>query len=117
MAKDEQVSLVLTTLPGSVDGDRFGRTLVEERLAACVHIHGAGRSVYRWENQLVVEEEQSVTIKTTADLVLTLERRIGELHSYREPEILVITVSGGSASYLAWLKRSTQAASVLESKE
>ena len=100
--------LVLTTLPADADGEGFGRILVEERLAACVHVHSRGRSVYRWQEGIEVEQEQSVTIKTVADRLARVEARIVELHPYNEPEIIVVDVVGGSASYLAWLECSTR---------
>ena len=34
------------------EAERIGRLMVEERLAACVNIIGAIRSIYRWEGAL-----------------------------------------------------------------
>ena len=104
-----EVTVVWTTLPGEADGDRFGRTLVEERLAACVSVQSGGRSVYRWRDGIEQDDERSVMIKTTSDRVAQLQTRIRELHPYDEPEILVVPVVGGSASYLNWVKQSTRA--------
>ena len=109
METHEEVAVVWTTLPTEADGDRFGRTLVEERLAACVSVQGGGRSVYRWRDGIEQDNERSVMIKTTSDRVAQLQRRIRELHPYDEPEILVVPVVGGSSSYLDWVKQSTRA--------
>ena len=109
METREEVTVVWTTLPAEDDGDRFGRTLVEERLAACVSVQGGGRSVYRWRDGIEQDDERSVMIKTTFDRVAQLQTRIRELHPYDEPEILVVPVVGGSASYLNWVKQSTRA--------
>ena len=46
-----------TTLPVDADGDRFGRTLVEERLAACVSVQAEGRSIYRWQGRIESGDE------------------------------------------------------------
>ena len=109
MDTHEEVTVVWTTLPAEADGDRFGRTLVEERLAACVSLQGGGRSVYRWRDGIEQDDERSVMIKTTSDRVAKLQTRIRELHPYDEPEILVVPVVGGSASYLDWVRQSTRA--------
>ena len=42
------------------------RTLVEERLAACVNIVPAVRSIYRWEGAIHDDAEALAIIKTTA---------------------------------------------------
>jgi periplasmic divalent cation tolerance protein len=46
---------------------RIGRTLVEERLAACVNILGPCRSIYRWQGEGREAEEVAALFKTTAD--------------------------------------------------
>ena len=108
METHEEVAVVWTTLPADADADRFGRILVEERLAACVTVQGGGRSVYRWRDGIEQDDERSVMIKTTADRVAQLQTRIRELHSYDEPEILVVPVVGGSSSYLDWVRQATR---------
>ena len=41
--------LVLTTYPADGDADAFARTLVDERLAACVSVLPPMQSIYRWK--------------------------------------------------------------------
>ena len=100
--------IVCTTLPAAADAAAFGRGLVEARLAACVSSRPGACSVYRWQDGIEQDEEQQVTIKTTADRLAALERRINEVHPYDVPELLVLTVAGGSEPYLAWLRASTE---------
>ena len=102
-----EVVVVWTTLPADADGDRFGRILVEERLAACVSVQAEGRSIYRWQGRIESGDERSVMIKTVAARVEQLQERIRELHPYSEPEVLAMPVVGGSASYLNWVTTST----------
>lgn len=98
----QQVALVLTTL-GVGQGLAVGRTLVEERLAACVNVLPAMTSVYRWKGAVEQEQEEQVVIKTTADRLARLEARVRELHSYELPEFLVISADAGSEAYLRWV--------------
>lgn len=97
------VVVVLTTLPADADAGAFARALVEERLAACVNIHGPMTSVYRWEGKVQEEGERQLTMKTTASRMEALRARIQTLHPYEVPEILVLPVVDGAESYLQWV--------------
>ena len=98
--------VVLTTLPGDADTDAFARTLVDQRLAACVNVLPPMQSTYRWKGSVETAAERQLLIKTRAAGVAALEQRVRELHPYDVPEFLVIPVNGGSAAYLAWLNES-----------
>jgi periplasmic divalent cation tolerance protein len=99
--------IVLTTLPADAEGGTFGRTLVEERLAACVNLLPAMDSVYRWEGQVERDTERQVIIKTARDRVAALWDRIRELHPYETPEFVVLSIQDGSDAYLRWIGDST----------
>ena len=98
--------LVLTTIAAEADGAALARTLVDERLAACVNVLPAMTSVYRWKGQVEQDREQQLVIKTTRDRLAPLEARLRELHAYELPEFLVIAADGGSDAYLAWVEES-----------
>ena len=100
------LAIVLTTLPAEADAAPLARTLVDERLAACVNVIGPMTSIYRWQGQVESEREQQLIIKTHAERVPALEVRLRELHPYELPEFIVIAVGGGSAAYLAWIGES-----------
>lgn len=100
------VVLVLTTIAAEADGAALARTLVDERLAACVNLLPAMTSVYRWRGQVEQDRELQVVIKTTRDRLGDLETRLRELHSYELPEFLVIAADEGSAAYLRWVSES-----------
>ncbi|MGE0706195.1 MAG: divalent-cation tolerance protein CutA [Vicinamibacterales bacterium] len=95
--------LVLTTVPLTDRGTAIARTLVEERLAACVSALPPMTSVYRWQGDVTEDSEQQLIIKTTRSQVPALERRVRELHPYDVPEFLVVEISGGAGSYLDWI--------------
>ena len=100
--------MVLTTLPVDADGPGFARSLVEERLAACVNLLAPMESVYRWEGNIEQETERQVVIKTSRDRVAMLWDRIRELHPYDVPEFLVLPIVDGNDAYLRWVADSTQ---------
>ena len=100
--------IVLTTAPSDERAETWGRTLVEERLAACVNIHGPMVSFYRWKGIVERDAERQVVIKTTRENLTALRARLSELHSYELPEFLVITVEEGSDEYLKWVVEQTR---------
>ena len=99
--------IVLTTLPADAESRAFGRTLVEERLAACVNLLPPMDSVYRWEGQVEHDTERQVIIKTSRERVAALWERIRELHPYETPEFVVLAVQDGSDAYLRWIGEAT----------
>jgi periplasmic divalent cation tolerance protein len=82
-------------------------TLVDERLIACGQIVGPIESTYRWEGAVQHEREWLGLMKTGAAMAERLVARIGELHSYDVPEILISEVAGGHAPYLQWVVEQT----------
>jgi periplasmic divalent cation tolerance protein len=99
--------LVLTTLPADADVEDFAAQLVDERLAACVTVHGEVRSIYRWQGEIERAHEHQLVIKTTAACVDRLMARIQELHPYEVPELLVLPIGGGGDAYLRWIGEET----------
>lgn len=111
---DEYV-IVLTTWPADADAEVFARTIVEERLAACVNLSAPITSVYRWQGTVEQAAERQIIIKTTRARVEALKTRLHELHWYEVPELIVLPVTEGSEAYLTWISDST--AAVPEARE
>jgi periplasmic divalent cation tolerance protein len=99
----DDLVLVLTTVADDDRAETLARTLVEERLAACVNLHQPMVSFYRWRGAIERDGERQVVIKTTRGSLAALEKRLKELHSYELPEFVVLSVAGGSAEYAAWV--------------
>jgi len=100
-----EVVLVLSTAPDVELAETLARTLVEEKLAACVNVLAPMTSVYRWQGTLERSVERQMIIKTTRDTLPALHARFVELHSYELPEFIVLDVTSGSGEYLAWITR------------
>jgi len=96
--------IVLTTAAEPEEAARMGRTLVEERLAACATLIPAAQSIYRWQGKIETARETLLLLKTEADRLGALEARLKEIHSYDTPEFLVLAVESGSHPYLEWLQ-------------
>jgi periplasmic divalent cation tolerance protein len=108
-SSETEIAIVLTTIDADPDAAVLARTLVDERLAACVNVLPPMVSVYRWKGKVEQGREQQLVIKTTADQVAALETRLRALHPYEQPEFLVLSARG-SEQYVAWLSASTRPA-------
>lgn len=99
--------VVLVTAPPSEAGN-IANALLQERLAACVNILPGIQSLYWWEGRIQEEEENILLIKTRADLLDVLVKKIKAVHSYTVPEVIALEIREGSEEYLDWVKRETR---------
>jgi periplasmic divalent cation tolerance protein len=106
-ARSTGAIIVLTTIGTAGDAETLARTLVTERLAACVNLLPEMQSVYQWKGELTVDGERQLIIKTTEGRLEALRTRLQQLHPYDVPEFLVIPVTEGSPEYLQWLAGNT----------
>jgi periplasmic divalent cation tolerance protein len=108
-AEGEFVFVFLYSTFGSEEeAGRVAEVLVRERLAACVNIHPAMRSVYEWKGKVEVAGEAAAFIKTRAALLPAAMERLRALHSYEVPAILVLPIAGGNEDYLEWARGQLQ---------
>lgn len=71
------------TAPRDTASD-LAESLVEQRLAACVNMVECS-SVFRWEGDVVSEEEVILLAKTTDERYTELRERVQEEHPYEVP--------------------------------
>jgi len=101
---------VVTTTARQEDAQTIARTLVEDRLAACVQVLGPVSSTYRWKGQIETSQEWQCWAKSRRELYERIEQAIRRLHPYEVPEILAVEILAGSRSYLAWLDEALKSA-------
>jgi periplasmic divalent cation tolerance protein len=100
---EKDAIVVLVTAGSAEEAVKIARSVVEERLAACVNIVPGVRSIYRWEGKVTEDAEWLLVMKTSRARFAALEARIRELHSYQVPEVMAFDVATGSRPYLDWL--------------
>jgi periplasmic divalent cation tolerance protein len=81
--------------------EELARTLVEERLAACVNRVDC-RSTYRWEGAIEDEPEAILLCKTTDGAYDALAARIEELHPFETPCIERFDARDVPDAFAAW---------------
>lgn len=94
----------MVTTGGRDDAERLGEALVVEHLAACCSVVPTVHSVYYWEGQLKREHEALLLVKTVKSRAAAAQEYIERHHAYELPEVLQVSVEGGSARYLKWLE-------------
>ena len=100
--------LVLTTMPDETSAKILARTLVSEKLAACINLLPQMTSIYEWKGVSEEGTEHLLLIKSTARAYPGLEAAIREIHPYELPEIIATPISHGLPDYLNWIVERTQ---------
>lgn len=104
MSRD--VVIVYCTMPAGDVPATIARTVVDEKLAACVNLLPGVTSIYRWQGEVQQDVEVLAIIKTTAGGFEALRARLVELHPYDCPEVIGLPVTAGHAPYLDWVAES-----------
>jgi periplasmic divalent cation tolerance protein len=104
---ENELIVVLCTVPDEATAQRLANGLVEERLAACVNSVFGVKSFYRWEGKIAVDSELQLVIKTRRGRFDELTAWIKANHPYEVPEIVAIPVERVSDDYLAWAVEQT----------
>lgn len=98
---------ITTTTDTSAAAQKIADDLVAQRIAACVQVIGPITSTYRWKGSVNTSEEFMCIVKTRRALAERVEASIRSLHSYDNPEIIVMPIEGGSEDYLTWIESET----------
>lgn len=101
------VLVVFVTVGNGDEAFTISRTLVEEKLVACVNIVPQIRSIYWWKEEVCDDQEVLLVMKTPTTMFDSLQNRVRELHSYEVPEIVAFSVEKGLPDYLNWVVEST----------
>ncbi len=96
-------AVVITTFSSKEEAEKIVKTLLEEKLAACVQLTEI-KSSYWWKGKIENSQEILCLIKTKENLFEKIESRIKELHSYSVPEIIMLRIEKGNEEYLKWIE-------------
>ena len=99
--------LIFTTVADRGAANALAEMLVEQRVAACVHIVAGIESVYRWKGSVRHDGEVQLVIKSETRCFDAIEALLREHHPYELPEIVAVRVDRGSQEYLHWIASET----------
>ncbi len=99
--------LTVTTTVGSPAAAKdLARKIMDQRLAACVHIDVGHTSLYRWQGELREEPEVRLVIKTLPGCEAALRELFARDHPYELPQFLSCRMRASEA-YAAWVRAET----------
>jgi periplasmic divalent cation tolerance protein len=99
--------VVLTTVSSDDEAVRLVRTLLDRRLIACGTLLPGARSIYRWQGKIADEREVLLLLKTRSARLEPLQEAFKELHPYKVPELLALSVDTGLEKYIEWINGET----------
>jgi len=102
VSADDELLLVLCTVPDEAAAKKLAKGLVDARLAACVNAIPGLTSVYRWQGNVEIDTEVQLLIKTRRARFDELAAWIQANHPYDVPEIIAVAAEQVSDGYLAW---------------
>lgn len=97
------IEIILCTCPTNKDAKTIANALIDQKLAACVSILPNITSVYRWQDEVVSDDEIQLLIKTCADNFVKISELIKSLHPYDVPEIISLNVQQADKQYSNWI--------------
>jgi periplasmic divalent cation tolerance protein len=97
----------MTTTANREDAEAVAKSLLEQKLAACVQLLPI-HSFYMWKGAEQSEDEVLLLIKTRTELYNAVQQAIVKVHKYETPEIIQIPVVNGLPAYLSWVSDETQ---------
>jgi len=93
-----------TTVSSKEAADHLAKSIIDEKLAACVSVAGPVESHYIWEGERQCSAEYVLTIKTLTHLKMPLKAFIHSQHPYDNPEFLQNEVESVLPEYHKWMQ-------------
>src|SRR5262249_3152056 len=96
-------AVILTTAGSRAEATSIASALVERRLAACVNVVQNVVSTYRWKGSGHVDDQWLLIVKKRRERLPEVRIGLRELHSYEQPEAILLPIEDGDPAYLAWI--------------
>jgi len=103
------VQLVYATFPDRETAKAIAEHAIEARTAACVTFWEAG-TTYRWEGEIVEDEETLALFKAAPGDASKLVDAIDDQHPYDVPCILPVAADDVPEAYACWVRGETEPA-------
>lgn len=98
--------ILVSTYPNKRIASKIAKTVVGEKLAACVNISQIS-SIYSWKKKIEDTNEYLAFFKTTENRKKALKEKISKTHPYEVPEIAEIDFNILHKPYQNWFEDST----------
>lgn len=108
MPDRNNIVVIFVTAPDARLAEELARTLLADRLVACVNIVPGLQSLYWWEGAVQSSDEVLMLMKARAADLDAVAERVRSLHPYSVPEVIAADISGGLQAYLDWVQGETE---------
>jgi periplasmic divalent cation tolerance protein len=108
MSKPNQseYSAAWITVPNEQVAENLAKSLIENKLVACVNVIPKIKSYYMWEGKLNADEELLLMIKTKTILLDEITTFVKKNHPYDVPEVISAQLGPGNPDYYEWIGKS-----------
>lgn len=95
--------VVFVTAANKTQAGKIARSLIRQKLAACVNIAGKVDSLFWWNGAMDKAGEILLVIKSRKDKFKRIVKAVRKAHSYQVPEIIALPIIAGDKEYLRWI--------------
>jgi len=99
----KSIFLICTTVENKEDAERLAGMLLDRKLIACAQISAPITSLYRWKGVTTSATEYTLSLKTAATCLDSVQALLREHHPYELPEIIIQEIVKGSDEYFQWV--------------
>ena len=97
--------IVYCTTDSRQNAETIANQLLTQHLAACVQIIPGMTSVYRWDNQVMQDQEFQILIKTHQHKLAEAEQLVTALHNYDVPQWIAVPACAAREAYDSWVEQ------------
>lgn len=94
--------IIQVSFPPSFNIESLCKTLIQSKLAVCIHEFPSITSHYEWRAKIETSQETIIHIKTSNTHFSAIESLILSKHPYDVPELFSIPIDQMSTPYLKW---------------
>lgn len=103
---DARYGVLMTTTGSQEDAQAIAKTLLADKLAACVQLMPI-ESYYTWKGAITNDIEVLLLVKTKTALFDDAIRAIKAIHPHETPEIVATSFTTGLPDYFRWIDEVT----------
>lgn len=97
--------IAYVSLPEYEIAKKIATILVEKRLVACAKIINNLESFYIWEDNLNIDKELYLMLKTSEEKVNEIKNILDSNHPYKVYEFIYFDIKGGNDKYFDWMNQ------------
>ena len=98
-----QPFMIYFTIDNYTNAENLVTKLVRDDIVSCANIINNAKSIYKWKDEIITEEETLVIAKTICSPKSVIEV-IKKLHPYDIPCIVSYKISNIDEDYIKWMR-------------